>query len=620
MTRTRRWSVGFLLTLAFAVTLTVAPPLPLQLPNARAQAPRGLQPWSPHTIETTGQTTASANGATNGSAANAPAPPGINLDSPRDTLVTFNNAMRRAYAGYDDAYAAATACLDSPLNGRLDLRGTANDLYDVLRRVGGTLDVDALPDAATLAAQIDAGGPVISRVLLFPRDEHRWVWDKLERAPRGKVWIARSADGRWRFDPATVAGARDLLDSIRDLPPEYEQGAAADDPSLGDQALDLLGPVVHETRWWGWAALAGCIFVGVVVGKVVQSAFGRANGKLTTRGWPLRAAAFEDAAGPANLALITLGIIVGLRFLVLSDALASLTQKITSLLLLVALGWFLYNLIDLVDLTLRRAAKHSHTHLDDMVVPLVRKTLRIFLLIVFGLVVGQNIFGLNITGFLAGLGIAGLAISLAAQDSVKNLFGSLTIFFDRPFVVGELIHFDGNDGVVEEIGFRSTKLRTLDGHLFTVPNMRFIDNSVRNIGARRSIRRVMDITITYDTPPEKIERAVQIVRDILADPAITEPFDLQELPPRVFFNELNADSLNIKAFYWFTLRGGRDYWAFLAHSQEVNLRLFRAFADAEIEFAFPTQTLYLAGDPQRELQVTVAQRGDGDNGDDARPA
>ncbi|NJL30619.1 MAG: mechanosensitive ion channel family protein [Phycisphaerales bacterium] len=198
-----------------------------------------------------------------------------------------------------------------------------------------------------------------------------------------------------------------------------------------------------------------------------------------------------------------------LQLIHLESGLFDFTLRIVKFLYLLALGWFLYNLVDVLDLWLTDITAKTDSKLDDMLVPLVRKTLRIFLILVFSLVVAQNVFGLNITGWLAGLGIAGLAVSLAAQDSIKNLFGSITVFFDRPFSVGDFINFEGQDAVVEEIGFRSTRMRTLDGHLVSVPNMKFIDGSVRNISERESMRRVLDVTITYDTPPEKIQRAIQ---------------------------------------------------------------------------------------------------------------
>jgi MscS family membrane protein len=260
-----------------------------------------------------------------------------------------------------------------------------------------------------------------------------------------------------------------------------------------------------------------------------------------------------------------------------------------------------------IDVTLSRLAEKTESKLDDMIVPMVRKTLRIFLVIVFTIVMLQNVFNLNITGFLASLGIAGLAVSLAAQDSVKNLFGSLTVFFDKPFMVGDYISFVGNTGTVEEIGFRSTRIRLRSGHLVSVPNMKFIDNDVENITARPYIRREMNVTITYDTPPDNIEKAVDILHDVLNDPQVVEQgkFDMEDFPPRLAFNELNADSLNIRAYYWYQMAGDPDrgFFSYLTHSQIVNMKLFRAYGEAGIEFAFPTQTLYLAGDPARKLSV-----------------
>ncbi|MCC7407899.1 MAG: mechanosensitive ion channel family protein, partial [Phycisphaeraceae bacterium] len=254
-------------------------------------------------------------------------------------------------------------------------------------------------------------------------------------------------------------------------------------------------------------------------------------------------------------------------------------------------------------------AERSDSKLDDMVLPLITKTLRIFLIVVFTLVAAQNVFGLNITGWLAGLGIAGLAVSLAAQDSFRNLFGSMTVFFDKPFVVGDFVQYGGESGTIEEIGFRSTRLRLLSGFQMTVPNLKFGDDSVINITRSPYWRRDMDVTVTYDTPPGKIEEAIRIVKDVLNDPQVVEAggFDMSKFPPRVAFDELNADSLNIKAIYWYQLLGdsGRNYFTFLEHREMVNLRLMKAFEAAGIEFAFPTQTLYLAGDPKRRLSVEI---------------
>jgi MscS family membrane protein len=374
----------------------------------------------------------------------------------------------------------------------------------------------------------------------------------------------------------------------------------------------LIGPTFAQTQWWEWGVLFVAIFVGLALGKLAQSLLRGGAKRLEDRGADIRATILADAASPVSLVLFTVGMSVGLAFIRMAPEIATFAGKTTVFLVIISAGWFLYNLIDLADVALKRITDRSDSKIDNMIVPLVRKTLRIFLVIVFTIVVLQNVFDMNITGFLASLGIAGLAISLAAQDSVKNLFGSITVFFDKPFVVGDRIVFDGYDGVVEEIGFRSTRIRTLVGHLITVPNMKFIDGSVENVAARPYLRRLIDVTITYDTPADKIELAVRILKDILNDPQISEPFDLENMPPRVSFNDFNATSLNIKVFYWYQLTDGRDYWGFLDHSEKVNMRLFKAYGEAGIEFAFPTQTVYLAGDPARELRLKL-ESGSGDD-------
>lgn len=355
-----------------------------------------------------------------------------------------------------------------------------------------------------------------------------------------------------------------------------------------------IGRTFTETKWLGWGWLLLCIFAGVAAGKLMQQSLRGIARAWMQRGWKLRGTVVLSAAGPSNLALMTLGLSAGLTAIVIVDPLDTLVAKVVEFLFILSFAWFAYNLVDLIDVALRHLTAKTESKLDDQIVPLIRKTLRIFLVVVFILSVAENVFGADITAWLAGLGIAGLAVSLAAQDSIKNLFGSITIFLDRPFAVGDRIVFDGHDGPVEEIGFRSTKIRTLLGELVTIPNSKIVDGSVNNIGRRPHIRRLLNVTITYDTPPEKVEQAVQIVRDIFADPEIAPAFaDMTHFPPRAYFSEFNADSLNIQVLYWFY---PPDYWQYLAHAQKFNMKLLRAYAEAGIEFAFPTQTIYLAGD------------------------
>lgn len=411
-------------------------------------------------------------------------------------------------------------------------------------------------------------------------------------------------------DSVPPATAEESVESAPEGETESQNAENATDPDAVAAAVAVIGSVFEETPWYGWLYLLGGIFLGLFCGKVAQVGLRGASARLTARGWTVRGLLFHDAASPVSLALFTSGLALGFKFgLMAPPELNALADKVFQFLYIFSLGWFFYNVVDVIDYGLKKITDSSTNKLSSQIVPLIRKTLRVFIVVVFALFIAQNVFEVNITAWLAGLGIAGLAVSLAAQDSIKNLFGSITVLLDKPFAVGDRIQFAGADGFVEEIGFRSTKLRTFTGHLVTIPNMKFIDGTVENVSARPFIRRAMDVTITYDTSSEKIDEAVQIVKGILDSPDMQEAFDMEARPPRVFFNDLNADSLNISVAYWYFLsvEKGHDWWTYMAHAQEFNRRLFRAFGEAKIDFAFPTQTLYLAGDPDRQLSLRLLQ-------------
>ncbi len=540
-------------------------------------------------------------------AAADPSPPiaGIStsaLASPRATMFTFLEGMNVLNdtdirgAARHEAEQKVQACFNFPDATYEPGLSIASQTYGVLNRLG-TVVPEELPDAAEVK-ELN-----LRQYVFFPRiPTHAWVKEKLKKYPPGQIVLALQPDGRWLFSRPTVAEMPELFAAMEGLEDRH---------STQSQVADLLGPTFSETNWWGWIWLLLAIFLGLVIGKTVQGVCNAIAKRATVRQQPVRAAIFADAAGPVALVLLSIGIHIGLGGLVMSDGLTDFTNRIVAFFYILALGWFSYNLVDVIDHWLTSITSKTETKIDDMVVPLIRKALRIFLIIVFTLVVAQNVFGLNILSFLAGLGLAGLAISLAAQDSVKNLFGSITVFFDKPFLLGDFITFDGHTGGVEEIGFRSTRIRQLNGHLVTVPNMKFIDNNVENITARPYIRREMNVTITYDTPPDQIQRAVDLLKGLLSDPQVIEVgrFDMEKFPPRVAFNELNADSLNIKAFYWYQLAGDKDrgFFTYMEHSQLVNMKLFAAFAEAGIDFAFPTQTIYLANDEKRQLAVRMLE-------------
>ncbi len=255
-----------------------------------------------------------------------------------------------------------------------------------------------------------------------------------------------------------------------------------------------------------------------------------------------------------------------------------------------AVIWYVYQIIAVVDAKLRAVARRDGHDLDEAVVGVVRRTLRVLLVVISVLFVGQTVFNLNITALLASAGIAGLAVAFAAQDTIANFFGSFMLLLDRPFRVGERVLVNGTDGVVEGLGLRSTRLRTLDGHLVTIPNKAVAEAKIENIDRRPHIRRQSNLALTYDTPPAKVEQALQIVREILRRHRGYDP----AFPPRVNFTEFTDWALNIQVVAWFR---PANQWDYFQWCEDVNLEIMRQFAAAGIEFAFPTTTTHVAGPP-----------------------
>jgi len=215
----------------------------------------------------------------------------------------------------------------------------------------------------------------------------------------------------------------------------------------------------------------------------------------------------------------------------------------------------------------------------------VRKTLKLFIIVVAALVTLTNI-GIDVTAAIASLSIGGLAVGLAAQDTLANLFGAVAVFVDKPFRIGDRIQLDNVDGTVESIGLRSTRVRNLNGHLITVPNKTMGNATIINVTRRPNIKTEMNIGITYDTPADKVRRALKILEEVYRGHAMTA--DLL-----VSFNKFADSSLNILVVHWWN---STDFKAYVAGMQELNLTVKERFDAEGISFAFPTQTLYLKQD------------------------
>lgn len=370
--------------------------------------------------------------------------------------------------------------------------------------------------------------------------------------------------------------------------------------------------IIRGNEIWRFGLVLAVVLIASVVGRLAQYAVNSyADRRDRDRGVTILAMFFRCLSKPISVAVLAVGLYLCKLCLVFDNLVAippvegisSVIDKgwtqIAKAVAAIAVAYGIYRLVDIVEYYLQRWTSKTATKLDDMLVPVVRKSLRITIAIVASIYIIDNILGQNVQSILLGAGVGGIAIALAAKDTIANFFGSVTIFTDRPFQIDELVEIDGNLGAVEEVGFRSTKIRTLQGHLVTVPNSVITNSIVKNVGRRPFIRRTSNITITYDSGCDKTQKALQIIKDILS--AVPQINTDTEKPPRVYFSDFNDCSLNIYLSYWVR---PADFWLYQQVNEQVNFEIMKRFEAEKIEFAFPTQTLYLKNEADTNLRQT----------------
>jgi MscS family membrane protein len=346
--------------------------------------------------------------------------------------------------------------------------------------------------------------------------------------------------------------------------------------------------IVAGNELWRIVTLFGVILVAVVAAKFGRAALLRSADLVERHGRILSATAFRSLAKSLVFIAIAVAFPLGAAFLNMGELATSMVRTIQGVLINLAVGFVLYQMVDVISIWLRQHASHSDSKMEGMLVPIVRTSLQVTVIALTALQVVQSLTDKPLTTIIAGLGVGGLAVALAAQDTIKHFFGSLVLFADKPFQVGDRITVDSSDGVVELVGFRSTRIRTLEGALVTIPNGDLANKTIMNIGCRPYIRHRAIINVTYNTPPVKLNQALEIIQNLLKNHEGMKP----DFPPRVVFDELASSSLNILVMFWYH---PADFWAYKKFVEQLNLNILEQFNAAGIRFAFPTQTIHLAG-------------------------
>jgi len=279
-----------------------------------------------------------------------------------------------------------------------------------------------------------------------------------------------------------------------------------------------------------------------------------------------------------------LGVYVSILWLQLPDAASDFVRATYRIIAVLIVGWGLLRCTEVLTRVLASLAERTETELDDHLVPLVGRVIRVVVVSMIIILIVQE-FGFNIAGLLAGLGVGGLAFALAAQDTLANWFGAMMIYTDRPFDIGDWIKTSELEGVVEEIGLRSTCIRTFSQTVVSVPNRNLANITIENF-SRMPIRRVSyELGVSYHTTPAMMREALERIKDILRNhPEVDQNFWI------VRFTDFADSSLNIRIYYFTTTTRWDRYLGIREH---INLTIMQQLQEIGVTIAFPTRSIYM---------------------------
>lgn len=548
--------------------------------------------------------------------------------SPRSTLRSFIDACNKLYrlieenqyVDADDEKTQALAaqvldCVDATELPEFARVQRAGEVAVCLKEI---LDRHQLPrweDIPDVAAIEAAGG--------FEKFS-RW------RVPGTRITIARVEEGaqkhEYLFSTGTVDRAVAYYESVAGRP--YRTGGPDTSPGfhtwyLSSPRHEMLGRVVrylpegirHGRTFgmanWKWPGLFGAVIVAVLLMAALyrlHSVFGgRFRGQhvfmyCATIVFPVAAMVVPLVFERFVLDYIA---IRGTALYVVSFCAISATILAAVVVVFAAC----HRVADLIIASPRINPQGLNAQLIRIASQLMSVSLSV---IVF--LVGGQYLGIPVATLLTSAGIGGVALALGAQDTLKTLFGTLMLMADKPFRVGERIVFKGYEGVVEDIGIRSTRVRLLTNHQVTIPNDQLAGSDIENVGRRQSIRRVTDIHLPLDTPYEKLETALAVIRAELEDHEGMSP----DYPPRVYFFDFLPAAFTIRVIYWYH---PPKYWDYLAFGEKFNLGVFRGFDQHGIQFSVPHRITHTSLESeQAPLEVSLSDLGRREAADRFGPA
>lgn len=511
----------------------------------------------------------------------------VRTESPRDTMLSFMEAMDDYHKGVktnnkslkariEDAIRTFDAADLNLVNKNRHLEKMAIYLKETIDRVI-LINYELIPDEAAIKEKSLA----------------RW------RLKDTEIKIIQKTDserkGEYLFSSNTVANAQRYYERVKDL--AYLAGTT-NGAGLEKNWLDIKLPQwwMEETlefKNWQWMGVLLFIFLGFLGKFIVEFVLHNIT-KLTEKSknnWDDKIInAIDTYVGRLSSAVIWL---IGLHFLAFEGNLENILDIGLKVIISLHVIQIVYQLVDVFSDFLNVKAQETEFPLDDQMVAMIRKTLRLFT-IVFGVLIAIQNLGINVMSVLAGLGLGGLAFALAAKDACANLFGSIMILMDKPFKVGDSISVSGLDGTVEEIGFRSTKIRTFYSSLVSIPNASLANANIDNLGRRKYRRTNVQLGLTYQTTTQEMEAFLEGCKNILKSNEYVVKDNYH-----VSFHSYGDSSLNVLLYFFLDVP---DWGLELVEKQKIYLSIMKLAGDIGVSFAFPSQSLYIESTPEKPLE------------------
>lgn len=504
----------------------------------------------------------------------------VQTSSPQETLQSFMVAMdryatgkRKGDLGLQANIGNAIECLNLesvPLVNRShDGRETAIFLKEIIDRIyvvdyGQVPGPDEVADGKLKRWELGDTGITISMVETGP---HK---------------------GEYLFSPSLVGRVGMFYEEIKDKPylEGSGDGAAYDPPWILKKVPDWAKQRKYfELELWQWIGLLIALFSGLLV-RAITGVFLHFLKILTakTKGeWDDRLVA--TLVGPLGL-ILSCGVwLISVKLLLFSGVPLAIFQTVLQVLLFASFIWIGYRLADLVGEYLTYLASKTESTMDDQIVKLVARTLKLFAVLTGVILAAQNL-GFNVVSLLAGLSIGGLAVALAMQTTLSNFIGSIMIMIDRSFQVGHWIKIGEAEGEVEEVDFRCTRLRTFYDSVITIPNSEVMSSKIDNMGMRQHRRVLSSIHLTPDTAPDKIQAFVDGIKQIIsASPSFGRKDRL-----RVVLKDFTTNSLEILIYFFLK---APDLSTELQERHRIFLEILHLARKLEIRFALPFQAIQI---------------------------